>query len=414
MIGGTDLQTCLNALLARPPVAQLMALLNADGAETRIVGGAVRNTLLGLPTSDIDLATTLLPDAVMGRAKATGLKVVPTGIAHGTVTVVIAHEAFEVTTLRRDVATDGRHATVAFSRSFEDDALRRDFTINQLSLAGDGMVHDYAGGLSDLAARKVRFIGDPRLRIGEDFLRIMRFFRFQAEYGTGPLDAPGLSACVALKSGMARLSPERVRAELLKLMAAPGVREVMPGFVGSGIWAQVAGGHTADLDAFDFAIAAFPASDAVARLAAMGVRGSGDPGVLDEHLRLSRAERTRLDDVARLLGGWPSPDTLTARNVQRAGLDVGRTATADTLAVLAAGLGVERARQLAELPTPVSPFRGAAVLALGVKAGPQIGSVLARAHDLWADIGFPDDQALQAHCLADAVRERTGQAPAQA
>jgi poly(A) polymerase len=414
MMGDADRQTRLDALLARPPVAQLMALLNADGAETRIVGGAVRNTLLGVPTSDIDLATTLLPEAVMARTKATGLKVVPTGITHGTVTVVVAHAPFEVTTLRRDIATDGRHATVAFSRSFEDDALRRDFTINQLSLAGDGVVHDYAGGLADLSARKVRFIGDPRLRIGEDFLRIMRFFRFHAEYGTGPLDAAGLSACIALTSGMARLSAERVRAELLKLLGARGAREVVPDFVGSGVWGQSTGGHAADLEAFDYAITAFPDSDAVARLAALGVRTAGDPGLLDEHFRLSRAERTRLDDVARLLGGWSNPETLTARDVQRAGLDGGRTATADTLGVLAARLGVERARQLAELPTPVSPFRGAAVLALGVKAGPEIGIVLASAHDLWADIGFPDEQAAQAQCLADAVRDLTGQAPAQA
>ncbi len=410
----TDRQTRLDALLARPPVAQLMALLNTDGAETRIVGGAVRNTLLGLPTSDIDLATTLLPEAVTTRAKAAGLKVVPTGIAHGTVTVVVAHAPFEVTTLRRDVATDGRHATVVFSRSFEEDALRRDFTINQLSLAGDGVVHDYAGGLADLSARKVRFIGDPRLRIGEDFLRIMRFFRFHAEYGAGPLDAAGLSACVALTSGMTRLSAERVRAELLKLLAARGACCVVPDFVGSGVWGQTTGGHAADLDAFDRAIAAFPDSDAVTRLAALAVRGAGDPGALDEHFRLSRAEHTRLDDVARLLGRWPNPDAVTVSDVQRAGLDMGRTATADTLAVLAARLGMARARQLAELPTPVSPFRGAAVLALGVKPGPEIGVVLARAHDLWADTGFPDDQAAQAHCLAEAVRERTGQAPAQA
>lgn len=407
-------QTRLDALLARPPVALLMALLNGGGARTRIVGGAVRNALLGVDTSDIDLATTLMPDSVMDRARAAGLKVAPTGVEHGTVTVVVDRVPFEVTTLRRDIATDGRHATVAFSDSFEDDALRRDFTLNQLSLSADGALHDYAGGLADLDDRKVRFIGDARLRIAEDYLRIMRFFRFHAQYGRGPLDAAGLAACVALRAGMARLSAERIRNELLKLLVAEGARAVMPHFVGSGVWEQIAGGHAADLEAFDATVETFPASDALTRLAALGVRVPEDATVLDRYFRLSRAERARLDDTARVLSRWPEAQALTARDVQLAGLGAGRTATSDAVAVRALQLGSERARELADLPTPVSPFGGAAVLAMGIKAGPEVGAVIARANHLWADLGFPSDAVLQAHCLADAIKERVAQAPAQA
>jgi poly(A) polymerase len=396
-----SMQERFAALLGRPAVADLMALMNGEGAETRIIGGAVRNTLLNLPTTDIDLATTLRPDQAMARASSAGHKVVPTGIAHGTVTVVIGKVPFEITTLRRDVATDGRHATIAFADSFEEDALRRDFTINQFSLSADGVVHDYAGGLADLQARRVRFIGDPDTRIAEDYLRIMRFFRFHAAYGEGPLDAPGLAACIRLRAGMARLSAERIRAELMKLLVARGAHSAVPEFVAGGIWSEITGGLAADVPAFEACLSGFPGSDAVTRLAALGVRDITDCQKLDAALRLSADERKRCEAVAVLLAEWADPARLTETQVRLSGLRHGARAVQDTLSVLALRLGSARSTELAALPIPVSPFRGADLLALGVPAGPAVGAALSEAIRRWADLGFPDDPATQAAILRD-------------
>ncbi|MFT4099227.1 MAG: CCA tRNA nucleotidyltransferase, partial [Rhodoblastus sp.] len=213
-------RVALAALLADPAVARALAVLNGDGEETRIVGGAVRNALLDLPTTDIDMATTAAPDIVMQRAKDAGLRCIPTGFEHGTVTVLVSGRPFEVTSLREDVETDGRRATVRFGRDFDEDARRRDFTINSMSLTPDGVLHDTLGGEEDLAARRVRFIGEADRRIAEDYLRVLRFFRFSAAYGEGPLDAQGLAAAIRGRAGLERLSAERVRAELLKLLAA--------------------------------------------------------------------------------------------------------------------------------------------------------------------------------------------------
>ncbi|MGL4438664.1 MAG: CCA tRNA nucleotidyltransferase [Bosea sp. (in: a-proteobacteria)] len=390
-------------LLARPPVHALLQLLNTDGAETRIVGGAIRNTLLGLPTTDIDLATTLKPDETMARAAKAGLKVVPTGLSHGTVTIIIGKTPFEVTTLRRDVETDGRHAVVAFSDSFKEDALRRDFTINQLSLSADGTVNDYAGGLADLAVRKVRFIGDPSRRITEDYLRIMRFFRFHAEYGKGALDTDGLAACKALKDGMVKLSAERIRTELMKLLVAKGAAEVLPVFAASGIWHEAAGNLPAHLEAFHAAVELFPTSDAPARLAALSVRTRANAAALDLKLKLSSAERTRLDDAAKALAELGATTALTDRNYQLTGLHLGASAVHDALGILAQELGESRAHTLRALLIPVSPFKGADVLALGIPAGPTVGAVIARANQLWADLGFPDDAPAQQQCLRNAL-----------
>ncbi|HKY87679.1 MAG TPA: CCA tRNA nucleotidyltransferase, partial [Pseudorhodoplanes sp.] len=199
-------------------LARLLSVLDQDGEEARVVGGAVRNALLGEPIGDIDVATTALPADVIKRAQAQGFKTVPTGIDHGTVTVVIEGRPFEVTTLREDVETFGRKARVSFGRDWKRDAERRDFTINALSVARDGTIHDYTGGLADLETRRIRFIGDPAARIAEDYLRILRFFRFHAHYGEGLPDAAGYHACVAARAGLETLSRERVRAELLKLL----------------------------------------------------------------------------------------------------------------------------------------------------------------------------------------------------
>src|SRR3954454_7029517 len=207
------------------PAARVLALLNGDGEEARVVGGAVRNALLNLPLGDIDIATTALPDEVVRRAKAAGIKSVPTGVAHGTVTLVVESQPFEVTTLRKDVETFGRKAKVAFGRDWVQDAQRRDFTINGLSVASDGTVHDYVGGLDDIAARRVRFIGDPDQRIAEDFLRILRFFRMHAAFGAGEPDRDGYLACIRGRGGLAGLSAERIRMEFLKLLIADGAAQ---------------------------------------------------------------------------------------------------------------------------------------------------------------------------------------------
>jgi tRNA nucleotidyltransferase/poly(A) polymerase len=397
-------QQSLIALLGRPPVGDLLALLNADGAETRIVGGAVRNALLGRPISDVDLATTLRPEAVMERAASARIKVVPTGLTHGTVTIIAKGAPFEVTTLRRDVETDGRHAVVAFSDSFEEDALRRDFTINQLSLSQDGAVHDYAGGLADIAARKVRFIGAPESRIAEDYLRILRFFRFHAEYAEGPLDGAGLGACVALQDGLGRLSAERVRMETLKLLAAQGVADVMPVFVASGFWARIAGEKAlAEVEAFAAAVQAFPEADALRRLAALAVRGAGDAEALGARLRLSNAEARRLRSAAAALAALQSGE-INETSVRLVFVRHGKPAAVDALAALALSLGAARVGELAGMEAPALPFDGAAVLALGIAPGPRVGKILDLALSIWADHGFPEDAAARAECLGEAAR----------
>src|ERR1700675_2405391 len=204
------------------PTARVLALLSGNGEEARVVGGAVRNALLKIQTDYIDIATTALPDEVIRRAKAGGIKSVPTGIDHGTVTLVVDKQPFEITTLREDTETFGRKAKVAFGRDWVVDAQWGDFTINGLSVDAAGVVHDHVGGLDDIAARRVRFIGDPGQRISEDYLRILRFFRIHAAFGAGEPDRAGYLACIRGRAGLAGLSAERVRMEMMKLVIAGG------------------------------------------------------------------------------------------------------------------------------------------------------------------------------------------------
>ncbi len=209
----------IRLLLDRPALKKVFSAL--EGVESRVVGGAVRNALLGQPVADVDLAVAAAPEIVVEKAERAGLRAVPTGIEHGTVTLVLDGAHFEVTSLREDVETDGRRAKVRFGSDFAADAQRRDFTINALSVDAQGRIYDYVGGLDDLARRRVRFIGDPRQRIAEDYLRILRFFRFSAGYGEGPLDPEGFAACIALRDGLDRLSRERLGGELLKTLSFP-------------------------------------------------------------------------------------------------------------------------------------------------------------------------------------------------
>ena len=218
---------------------RVFAAIDSGGFQARAVGGAVRNSLLGLPVTDIDIATTARPEDVMRLARASGLAVIETGLKHGTVTVIANRRPFEVTTLRKDVETHGRHATVAFTDSWSEDACRRDFTINALYCDADGTVHDPLGGLGDLTARRVRFIGDAAERIREDYLRILRFFRFTAQYSEGLPDAAGLAACTRERAGLGRLSAERVRQELVRLLVARGVLDAVMAMREHGILAAV-------------------------------------------------------------------------------------------------------------------------------------------------------------------------------
>jgi poly(A) polymerase len=391
-------------------LARLLAVLDRDGEEARVVGGAVRNALLGEPIGDIDLATTAVPEEVVRRATAAGLKPVPTGIEHGTVTVVIEGRPFEVTTLRVDVETFGRHANVRFGRQWKPDAERRDFTMNALSVTADGTVHDYVGGLADLKARRVRFIGEARKRIVEDYLRILRFFRFHAAYGEGTLDAEGLAACIAERAGLEQLSRERVRMELLKLLLARRATPALAIMTESGLLAPVLGG-VPDLAGFEnmtkVEAAVGVQANPVQRLAALAARIPEDAERLWRQLRLANVERERLISMSEawwriLPGNEKAGRALLYR--------LGRERFADrTLLAWARSPATahDRAwRGLAALPerwaAPVFPLKAADFIQRGIAPGPSLGAALHEAEEAWIAADFPaDDRAIAA--IADAA-----------
>ena len=390
------------APLERGPLPRALTALNGGGAETRVVGGAVRDLALGLRPGDFDLASTAEPDEVIRRATAAGFKVAPTGLAHGTVTLIMHGQAIETTTLREDVETDGRHATVAYGRDFLADARRRDFTINALSLDVAGRIYDPLGGLDDLAAGRVRFIGDPDARIREDYLRILRFFRFSARFGGGALDRDGLSACVRLRPGLSRLSRERVRAELLKLLIAPHAGAVVRAMVEHGILDALFGfADPARLErAIALEIEGGLAPDGLRRLAALCVLVVEDAERLGERLRLSNAEGERLRvaacALARLRGIAVAP---TADALRRLLFAFGSRGAADALLLARAeapaggeDAGFARAQRfLTETPPPKSPVRGKDILALGVPPGPRVGEIIDAFDRLWVEAGFPSE-----------------------
>src|SRR6478609_9402024 len=287
----TDARVLANApWLTHGPAGRVLALLNGDGEEARVVGGAVRNALLKIPIGDIDIATTALPNEVIRRAKAAGIKSVPTGIDHGTVTLVADGKPFEVTTLREDTETFGRKAKVAFGRDWTVDAKRRDFTINGLSVDSAGVVHDHVGGLDDIAAKRVRFIGDPDLRIAEDYLRILRFFRIHAAFGSGEPDREGYLACIRARAGLASLSAERMRMEMLKLMVAEGAAVAITAMADGGLLLPIFGG-VAYIGPFRAMISAERVlgwtPDAIRRLAALAVAVTEDAKRIATRLRLT-------------------------------------------------------------------------------------------------------------------------------
>ncbi len=386
-------------------LARAIAALNGGGEETRLVGGAVRDLALGERASDFDLATTAPPAEVVRRAEAAGFKVAPTGLAHGTVTLFMDGERIETTTLRQDIETDGRHAKVAFGRDFAADASRRDFTINALSLSADGRLHDAFGGLEDLAAGRVRFIGDADQRIREDYLRILRLFRFSARFGRGAVDREGLAAAVRGRAGMERLSRERVRGELLKLLVQPRADEIVrvmgeAGFLEPLIGAMAFPGRLARLTAIEAARRAEP--DALLRLAALGVAIVENAGRLSDRLRLSKAEFRRLSLAASALEslhGLPAPPQSQALRrllfavKRRAARDALMLAEAESTAAADDRAFAEADRLLATAREPKLPIGGADLAARGIAEGPRVGDVLRAFEGLWAAAGFPADPA---------------------
>jgi poly(A) polymerase len=383
------------------PTARVLELLNSNGEEARVVGGAVRNALLRIPVADIDIATTAVPAEVIRRAKAAGIKSVPTGIDHGTVTLVVDGQPFEVTTLREDTETFGRKATVAFGRDWVRDAERRDFTINGLSVDADGVVHDHVGGLDDIAARRVRFIGDPGARIAEDYLRILRFFRIHAAYGSGEPDRAGYLACIAGRAGLATLSAERVRMEMLKLMVAQGAAGAITAMADGGLLLPIFGG-VAYTGPFAAMIAAERllglAPDPVRRLGALAVAVTEDARRVALRMRLSNAETKTLDSMGHRWWRLAGMDEATARRrLYRLGADRYR----DRLMLAWARAGADADpvpwRELAALPArwsaPKFPLKAADFKARGIADGPALGQVLKLAEDAWLAADFPLDEA---------------------
>ena len=387
--------------LVRGEVAALLGLLNSQGEEARVVGGAVRNTLLRLPVDELDIATTAVPDEVVRRVEGAGWKTVPTGIEHGTVTVLIGGRPFEVTTLRRDVETYGRKAKVVFGRDWVADAERRDFTINALSLSVEGKVHDYVGGLADLATHRVRFIGDPAQRIAEDYLRILRFFRFHAWYGQGTPDPAGLDACIRARGGIETLSRERVRTELLKLMLAPHATPTLALMSETGLLGSVLGG-VALLASFENmvkveAAAGFEA-DAVRRLGALSVWVAEDGERLAQRLRLSNADAERLSALERWWQISPAAGEHFARTLL---YRLGSQHFVDQVLLAwsrsAAGAVHREWRALAEMPqtwtAPEFPLRASDFIARGLAPGPALGAAMRSAETSWIAADFPADRA---------------------
>ena len=381
--------------------ARVLALLNGDGEEARVVGGAVRNALLKIPPGDVDIATTALPDEVVRRAKAAGIKSVPTGIEHGTVTLVVEAQPFEVTTLREDTETFGRKAKVAFGRDWVRDAERRDFTINGLSVDATGLVHDHVGGLKDIEARRVRFIGDAGQRIAEDYLRILRFFRMHAAYGVGEPDRAGYLACIGGREGLAHLSAERVRMEMLKLLVAEGALGAVTAMADAGLLLTIVGGVTytgpfAAMIAAERELGLAP--HAVRRLAALTVAVTEDAKRVAARLRLSNSENKMLDSMGHRWWRLAGMDELRARQrLYRLGEEQYRDrlmlAWARSGESQKADHGVDYWREFATLPerwtAPKFPLSAADFISRGIAEGPALGHVLTLAEDAWLAADFP-------------------------
>ena len=380
-------QDWLTASATRAVTAALAAAGGPDCA--RFVGGCVRNALIGAPIDDIDIATTLTPDAVVAALKAAGLRSVPTGIDHGTVTALSEHQPFEITTLRRDVSTDGRRATVAFTEDWAEDAGRRDFRLNALYADADGVILDPTGqGFDDALAGRIVFVGEPEGRIREDYLRILRFYRFHAWYGRGAPDAAAVAACAALAEGVGQLSAERVSKELLKLLAAPDPRPAVRLMDQAGVLGRVVPEPT-DLALFEAMTDL--SGDPVLRLSALLPADPVRAAEVARRLRLSNAQRDRLVEAV----SGEATTALTDPQARAALYRDGRQAFEDrVMRAWAAGGDAECARGLLALARdwsrPVMPVGGRDLARLGLKPGPETGRVLKVFEAGWIADDFPD------------------------
>ncbi len=396
--------------LRSKPLQALFAALNRDGGEVRVVGGAVRNTLLGTKVSDVDLATTHLPEETVRLAKEAGFKPVPTGIEHGTITVVVQGQPFEVTALRKDIETNGRHAKVAFGTDWKTDAERRDFTINALYATADGDVIDYVGGLADIETKTLRFIGDAEERIREDYLRILRFFRFFAWYGSGRPEANGLRASARLKDGLNQLSAERVWSELKKLLSAPDPSRAMLWMRQSGVLSAILPeSEKWGIDAIHGLVRAEAdldwQVDALLRLESIVPPDAARMTELGKRLKMSNAERARLEAWARAdaIKSETSEQALkkliyrgssqaVADRIRLAYASARQEAAASDEAMIRAG-GYSRLLDAVEKYEPlVFPVTGGDLLSLGVEKGPGLGEALRDLETLWIDSGFSLDR----------------------
>lgn len=389
----------------RTDLAAMLAAIDPDGDACRYVGGAVRDALLGKQAADIDIATRLLPDAVIARLKATGFKAVPTGIEHGTVTAVLADGPVEITTLRRDVTTDGRHAEVAFTDDWREDAARRDFTINALFACPRTLeVTDYFGGLQDLAAHHVRFIGDAGARILEDHLRILRYFRFHARFG-GVADAQALTACTAHADRLKALSRERIARELLLLLGSADPLDAAQLMADCGIWRvivpELADDALATLKRLldrEKMVGAVP--DGLLRLAAVLPVEPLIADTVAARLRLSKAQRQAL---ARYATPWPKDGTARqiAATVQPASLVSGWLLLRGDEAQVR-----DQWHSIQGWSAPEFPVSGRHILALGISAGPDVARVLGETRRRWIAEDFPD--AARAHEIAAMMAAQAG------
>jgi poly(A) polymerase len=398
--------------LARPATRAVFAALAARGFAARAVGGAVRNALLGRPVIDIDLATPAPPDQIIAAAKAAGLEAIATGIAHGTVTVIADRAAYEITTLRRDVEAHGRHATVAFTDDWAADARRRDFTINAIYCDGDGAVFDPLGAYPDLAARRVRFIGDARERIREDYLRILRFFRLTADFSEAAPDADGLAACVAARDGLAILSAERVRQELSRLLVARRGPELVRVLQHYGLITCIlpAAPRPAMLERLAAVEAALDvAPHAMLRLAALAVEVPEDVDRLRDRLRLSNEEHAVLARAGACGGVAPSaPERAAKAHLYSAGEAAYRAGVLLAWARSGDRPDDQAWRERYALPQrwrpPRFPIGGTDVMAQGVPSGPRVGEVLRALESWWMAGDFAADEVALRERLSQLVR----------
>ncbi len=375
--------------LERPGLRKLLRALQADDGRARLVGGAVRDWLLGLTPADIDFATTLTPGEVMAALEAAGIRAVPTGLSHGTVTAVTARAPYEVTTLRRDVQSFGRHAEVAFTDDWREDAARRDFTINALyadPLSGE--LFDWFGGLADLKARRVRFIGEPLERIAEDHLRILRFFRFSARFAP-ELDADGLAACAARANDLMALSRERIRDELLKLLTltspVPTLRAMLANDILRPVLPEIDPGRLPLLEQLIGAEAeAHVAADSVRRLAALLPEDPKLAGEVAARLKLSNAQKGRLVHAARRDPVPNDPRALA--------WSIGPDAALDRLLLTSDPRSAHWAGPLSSYQRPRMPISGKDLIAMGLPPGPQVSRRLAEVEQRWIAAGFPPER----------------------